>query len=195
MAVIIFEIGDWSSDGHSISAQYLVRCNRTLDKMRELHFTQNETIGDMCKEYNDPYIDLEAFFQYLELLRDKNWALQELHELTEGGLKCVTLEDAKGKWIEHPTQDDLLNVKNRLHVDDSEGMLAVWLLMLRAIDPKLKVEVLTHGMSNYEVKYKGYPYEHVGTMHFYGVDDKGRHLYTPGYGVWQGDEMEYCHGV
>lgn len=53
---IIFELGDWSKDGHNQSDKYKIKSNKPVEELRELHFKfceQHFKIGDMCREHEE----------------------------------------------------------------------------------------------------------------------------------------------
>lgn len=195
MPIIKFEVGDVSGDGHGLSAQYLVQTNRSADELRELHFGQDAFIGGLCEEFQDHYIALEKLHGFLEMHRDSEWVQQELIALTDGGLKSVTLLDKHDRWIQHPTTLDIQDMSNRLCMDDSDGMLHTWLLILRGLDPSLETSVLTHGMSKSEIQQEGYPHPVDGSMYTPSTDRVNRRISPVGYGVWRGDEDDYGYGM
>ena len=82
-----------------------------------------------------------------------------------------------------------------LVIDDPKVMLDVWLMCLNAIEPSLNLEVASEALSQYFIKYKGYPHEPEGTINYYGYDTQKRHLETPGYGVWEDHAGEFYHDV
>jgi hypothetical protein len=56
MNEIVFELGDWSDDGHGKSDKYKLKTNKTVEELRELHFKfceQYFEIGEMCSEYQE----------------------------------------------------------------------------------------------------------------------------------------------
>lgn len=53
---------------------------------------------------------------------------------------------------------------------DAYEMCQIWVDILNHIDPELKGEII--------------PEDPIPTINFYGVDQQGRHVYTPGYGLF-----------
>ena len=62
---IIFPVGDWSGDGHSCCADFLVKSDKSLEEVREVHFKENSFIGSLCEEYDDNKINIH--FLYLNI--------------------------------------------------------------------------------------------------------------------------------
>lgn len=57
---IRFPIGDWSDDGHGKCEYFFVSCNKSVQQLREIHFScpakLGFDIGDMCSEYQEPTV-------------------------------------------------------------------------------------------------------------------------------------------
>ena len=62
---IIFSIGDWSCDGHSCYAEYIVQSNKPLQELREIHFRENDFLGSLCSEYENNKVELLSFYNFL----------------------------------------------------------------------------------------------------------------------------------
>ena len=187
---IIFEIGDWSGDGHSFSAQFLVKVNKNLEDLREIHFRENEFIGSLCREYNENYIYVSALYNFITEKTSHEKAIELLEKFKNEQDTEVLIENEDE--VETMSVDE--NDCHTFHMYDAEAMLNIWLMILKVIDNSLEYEVISPSMSRYYIKYKGYPKKSDGEIHFYGHDKKDRHLKTPGYGIWTGDEdMEYNH--
>lgn len=191
MSNIIFEIGDWSSDGHSFSAQFMVKVNKSIEELREIHFQENEFIGSLAREYDEDYIYVSTLYDFI--------AERTSHEKAIEILEKFAQEQDTEVLIENDEEVEKMSVEEEdyhtFHMYSPEAMLHIWLILLKVIDDSLEYEVISEAMSRYQVKYKGYPAKPDSTMHAYGVDEKGRHLSTPGYGVW-GDsgDTEFYHG-
>lgn len=75
-----------------------------------------------------------------------------------------------------------------------ESLIEVWVFILNALNPELKLQVVSEPTSHKEKTFKFLGKGKVkrtdvsGKINFYGFDSKDRHLKTPGYGVWDGDD-------
>jgi hypothetical protein len=187
---IIFPIGDWSGDGHSCCADFLVKSEKTLDEVREVHFKENGFIGSLCEEYDDNKINIHYLYEFLIDYVSENEAKEIIEKFVETGMELN--DDNETDNIEL-TFDFEKNDSQFFTIYYPNEMLNIWLTILNIIDPTLKLEVASEAMSYYYIKYKGYPYEPVGNINFYGYDNKSRHLDTPGYGIWQDYEGEFYH--
>lgn len=171
----IFPIGDWSGDGHACVAEYMVRSEASLAQVRETHFA-NHWIGDLCSEYEDNQVDVSLFINQNESEgRDFALRLVEVHDLTVIGERGEEYHFDTIKLHEFDTMTLELN---------HDAMIDVWVWLLNNVNDTLKLEIVSPAMSQYYIKYKGYPYPVDGEIHYYGYDEQQRHLNTPGYGVW-----------
>ena len=131
---IIFELGDWSKDGHNQSDKFKIKSNKPVEELRELHFKfceQHFEIGDMCSEYQ------------------------------EYGLS----DEIEAKL-------DSLNISYKNFEEDvsAESLLIIWLNCLKYIDNTFEYYIIE---------------DDTPTMHFYGFDNKGRHVDVPGYDLYE----------
>lgn len=197
MANIIFEVGDWSGDGHAYSAQYLVEVNKSLEQLREIHFKENHFIGSLCKEYEENYIYVNTLYEFIFDKTNHEKAVELINNFikNENGEVEVHVDNDSDENIELDNISYKLEDEHTITIHYPDSMLNLWLMLLKVIDDSLQYKVLAGPMSQYYIKYKGYPVEPDGTMHFYGYDKQNRHLDTPGYGVWSSDnDTEYYHG-
>lgn len=191
MSNIIFEIGDWSSDGHSFSAQFIVKVNKSIRELREIHFQENEFIGSLAREYNENYIYVSTLYDFI--------AERTTHEKAIEILEKFVKEQDTEVLIENDEEVEKMSFEEEeyhtFHMYSPKAMLHIWLILLKVIDDSLEYEVISDAMSEHYIKYKGYPVKPDGKMHASGFDEKGRHLLTPGYGIWSDcDDMEFYHG-
>lgn len=61
--------------------------------------------------------------------------------------------------------------EKEMHTLTAEGMAHIWLFLLNLTDPSLKLQFA--------------PKEEMPTLHFYGYDEKNRHINFVGYGCFQ----------
>ena len=74
---------------------------------------------------------------------------------------------------EHNILDDeslYLLQTNKYNIEDPDELLGIWLSILIHLDPSLTLLVKTP--------------DEIPSMHFYGYDEKRRHLNNPGYGLY-----------
>lgn len=166
----IFPVGDWSGDGHAFVAEFIIKGEASLAQVRDIHFN-NDWIGELCAEYEDKYIEASIMqalpcpqlgYKFLEALADK-----------------FNLE-------KHESDNENVSDGYRLEMN-YESLIELWVFLLNQFDNSLKLEVVSPPMSKYYKKYKGLGINQSlieGSINFYGYDEKGRHLKTPGYGVW-----------
>lgn len=196
MQNIIFEVGDWSADGHGFCAEYIVEVNKDLNQLREIHFKENDFIGSICAEYDENYINVYTLYEFIAEKTSPEKAIELLKAFikNEDGNVEIYVDNDKDEYIEPEKISFKEEDNHTITLFYADSMLNIWLMLLKVIDDSLEYKVVAGPMSQYFVKYKGYPVEPNGTMHFYGYDSKNRHLKTPGYGVWDGDgDMEYCN--
>jgi hypothetical protein len=206
MHYIIFPIGDWSCDGHSCYADFLVKSTKPLQEVREVHFKENNFIGSLCKDYQDNKINVAYLYDFLVKYIPKEIAKEKIKQLIDNGVEIMDEEfevrDMEERYSNKKNdykvvlsfEEDEENPQS-LTIDDPEIMLDIWLLCLNAINPSLELEKASEAMSQYMIKYKGYPHKPEGDINFYGVDKESRHLDTPGYGVWDDHCGEFYHDV
>jgi hypothetical protein len=187
---IIFPVGDWSGDGHSCCADFLVKSEKSLQEVREVHFKENDFIGSLCKEYDDNKINIHYLYEFLVEYMCEDDAKLFITKMVDSELELNDDDETHNIQL---TFDFENNDTQHFVIYYPEEMLNVWINILNVIDPSLKLEVASEGMSQYYIKYKGYPHEPSGDINFYGYDNKNRHLETPGYGIWQDYEGEFYH--
>lgn len=138
---VIFEVGDFSHDGHGESAKVTFNTNVTLEELRELHFKAayhiGFDIGDICRDYECDTLSGEQH-----------------HKLTILGL-----------WDEEDVD----------YILDWEDVVKLWADIIIYVAEK-------ENIAGFELK-RQMP-EKIPSIHFYGYDDKGRHLHVPGYGAF-----------
>lgn len=190
MANIIFEIGDYSSDGHNYCAEFMVKMNKTVEEAREIHFVENEFFQNLCSKYLQNYVYVHELYQLLLKRMSHEEAMEFL-------IKFNNEQEAE-ILIDNDEKVDLISVVEEdyhtLSIYDPKTMLNLWLMLLKVIDSSVEYEVISVAMSKYYIKYKGYPAQCDGTMNFCGHDKEGRYLYSPGYGIWNTNaESEFCN--
>lgn len=181
---MVFPIGDWSVDGHGVCAEFMIKSNKPLQEVREVHLSQNDFIGSIAEDYGQNYVPYSYLF---DGLLEKEGAteesvqtyLAELFQTQELALYDFDEEISKYSSYTCPEEEEPTWV-----IDFPEQMIGIWIAILNWFDSDLKLEVVSEAMSQYYVKYKGYPYKSEGDIQFYGYDKQNRHLNTPGYGVW-----------
>lgn len=197
MANIIFEVGDWSGDGHSYCAEFIVEVNKKLEELREIHFKENDFIGSLCAEYDESYLTVDSLYEFISEKTSPEKAIALINDFikNENGNVEIYADFDKEEYINPDNISFKEEDEHTIFFFYPESMLNIWLMLLKVIDDSLEYKIVSEAMSKYYIKYKGYPVEPDGTMHFYGYDDKNRHLKTPGYGVWSGDgDTEFYNG-
>jgi hypothetical protein len=207
---ICFSIGDHSTDGHGCYAEFIVKSNKPVQEVREVHFLENETIGSIASEYQESTISLATIFAFIH-----KYSLQPQQTMSQI-IKKLTHHVKFQNWLDTPmfldvNKDELPativsslekyqentedNYEHEVFVNlaESSGLsvLTLWTDLLMIIDPTLELTIISEALSYNSIKHKGYPVTFSDTIHFYGIDDKNRHFSTPGYGVWRGDEYDF----
>ena len=80
---VLFELGDWSQDGHNQSSKFRVLSNKPVEATRDAHFAFKEKyfdIGEICSEYGEGTITNE---HQIEVLKDLNLWNEEFAEYIE----------------------------------------------------------------------------------------------------------------
>lgn len=207
MHLITFTIGDWSADGHEQSEDFVVASSLPVKELRELHFAATPLlgfgIGEMCEEVDTT----ELTAKQVERLR----ALGALDASTTTDTPmttrtlldiwlCVLRAVARHQGIELTLEENITTPTNTVPFD------AVEALMEQAVrDQGLSIDVSFHGQPaanplrallkalkkaardqgrTLGVTINRTQPHTIPTFHFYGVDDQGRHLDVPGYGVF-----------
>jgi hypothetical protein len=204
----IFPIGDWSGDGHAFVAEYMVKSDGTLKDVRETHFA-NAWLGEICSEYNDNKLGVFFFensfgkagvqFAFelakkhgLNILFNDDEYCDEDFTFDLLTMKLKFKDEALEK-SHHSTlkteQDNYEDFLNDLCLEmNHDALIEFWIFALNFYNSSLNLEIVSPAMSKYYIKYKGLPFPSDGEINFYGYDENKRHLNTPGYGVWSGDE-------
>ncbi len=78
MTLIRFPVGDWSGDGHEKCVYFQAESNKTVQEVREIHFSAKEKlgfdIGDICHEYEESEIREDILEALDEAGFDIQWA-------------------------------------------------------------------------------------------------------------------------
>lgn len=200
VANVIFEIGDWSSDGHSHSAQAFVKVNKSLEVLRKIHLKENDFFGSFVAKATETHASIFGIIacmgRHVHLDKAYEAAIQAI---SDANIACEMKE--ANDWVDVPIESLRAMSINELEKKgvcvnlnyDPDGVLAIWLAILRCIDPSLTTEIVLPPVSRYYLKYNGYPVPPDGAIHFYGVNSENQHLKVPGYGVMN-DMEEFFHG-
>lgn len=205
MTHIIFPIGDWSCDGHSCYADFLVKSDKPLSEVRRVHLKENDFIGSLCEDYRDNKIEVYSLYEFLIKYVSKTEAQEKIKALIDGGIE-LTDDVLELKEYSSRFQDTEVDYQVKLSfeenedcqslvIEDPKHMLDVWLICLNTIDPSLNLTQASEAMSQYFIKYKGYPAKPEGNINFYGFNEQNQHLQTPGYGIWDDHSGEFFHDV
>lgn len=119
-------IGDWSDDGHGKCEYYTARSNKTIKKVREVHFQMKNKLGydieELACEYGVSYIASEimddiiklGFHEYIKSFCKYKYSIKDYYEKEDEDYYYVT----------------------------SEGMAYLWVFLLMKTDKSLKLEIL-----------------------------------------------------
>jgi hypothetical protein len=198
---IIFPIGDWSCDGHNCYADFVVKSNKPVQEIREVQYA-NPWVGNFCQEYEEDTVA----FSFANNFQNPKTALEYLKGLVEKYHLDTNAKTSDGKWRmdEHLVAEEMLDEEEDTDFFDwpenysirmtPESVLDLWVYALNSCDPKLKLKIVSEALSQYYIKYKGYPVKKIdGEINIWGYDEQSRHLKTPGYGVWKDYEGEFHH--
>ncbi|WPS85274.1 hypothetical protein SMD22_01215 (plasmid) [Brevibacillus halotolerans] len=107
-------IGDWSQDGHSQCDYYLIQSNKSVEEVREIHFSVPDKTGvnieEICSDYEESSVDSETMEKIIELGFYRN-------------LKQDSYEEGKETNF------------------SSEDMCKLWIFLLMKADPTLQLEI------------------------------------------------------
>lgn len=186
MSNIVFEIGDYSCDGHNFYATFLVKSNKTDKELQAIHMKENEFIGSLCAEYEEDYIYINELYQFLIKYLSHDKAMEFLHTFEK--------EEDTEVLIENEDEVEKMSIEEEdyhtFHMYDPAAMLGMWLRLLKVIDNTFEYEVISEAMSSYYIRYKGYPAEPDGEM----ISRRPSGMKIPGCGVWDGSsDMEFYH--
>ena len=164
-------IGDWSADGHGNKKEYKVSSDKSVEEVREDHFGIETTLGFKIDSIVNKY-EVEAIKpeQMLELLRIEGFKENFSVSLASGGY-----DENKINWLipflkEDPDTEDMYEDEFEFH--PTPKLLAeIWIYLINKVDPDLNLKLIQE--------------ENIPSLHFYGVDEKGRHINQVGYGLFQ----------
>jgi hypothetical protein len=209
MTHIIFPIGDWSCDGHSCYADFLVKSDKPLSEVRQTHLKENDFIGSLCEDYRDNKIEVYTLYEFLIKYIPKTEAQEKIKYLIANGIEltddvlevqetaCRLKNTEMDYQVDYQVQLSFEDDENcqALVIEEPKHMLDVWLMCLNTIEPSLNLVPISEAMSQYFIKYKGYPTKPEGNINFYGFNEQNQHLQTPGYGIWDDHSGEFFHDV
>ena len=112
MYMINFPIGDWSHDGHKQCDWYLVKSNKPVEEVREVHFKMRNVLGFTIHDFATSYEDNEF----------PKKIIQKLEHFSLDPRKYISDEDEE-KYTIGPNE-----------------MLTLWIDLLMLIDPNLILE-------------------------------------------------------
>lgn len=213
MEKIIFPIGDWSFDGHAFLANFIVGSTFNLEKVRDIHFLENDFLGSLCSEFNQDELDLKVIYKFIQKYSDNAdydfiRILKALNdEVQYKDYLCQDVPDQQDDaFIEKIAVFTKENINNEdpdylldMTISSGKAMLIVWLEFLMLIEKKqpnhnpdmpLSFEIMSEPLSYYDKTPDDLP-----SIHFYGVNAHNKQLKTPGYGVWTCDEMDFFYPV
>ncbi|HLP27578.1 MAG TPA: hypothetical protein VK147_02985 [Candidatus Didemnitutus sp.] len=120
-----FPIGDWSGDGHGHVEWYTILTNKTIEELREIHFSCPELlgieIGDICRPYGEHAFSREISFKLAEL------GVFEKANIDGASAGTEFLEDGQfypNNW------------------DGPRTMFLIWLAILKTADPTFGYEIV-----------------------------------------------------
>ncbi len=208
MNYFLFPIGDWSCDGHSCYADFIVKSEKPLEDVRKAHLKENFFIGSLCSEYQDNRIEIFNLYNFLIQYISEDAAKNKIKHLIDSGIELIDEEfefrKMESRYSKTAKQNDYKVVLSfdedeenpkYIVVSEPEQMLEIWLLCLNVIDTNLNLEAASEALSQYSIKYKGYPHKPTGSINFYGFNEENIHLNTPGYGIWDDHCGEFYHDV
>lgn len=182
----LFEIGDYSCDGHNFFATFLVKSNKTAQELQNVHMKENEFIGSLCSEYEQDYIYIYELYKFLLSYMTPEKALEFLNAFAKEADTEVLIENEDE--VEQMSVEE--EEYHTFHMYSPTAMLEMWLRLLKVVDNSVEYEIISEPMSSYMIKYKGYPEKPDGEM----IPRQYSGMKVPGYGVWDGDgDMEFCH--
>jgi len=118
--LIRFPVGDWSDDGHGKCHYFIVRSNKPVQELRELHFSCKEKlgfdIGDICRDYEDSELSLDIFDKLQAAGFDIEW---------------------EGEQPEYAKYFDSINAR----IMHTEEVFNLWTDILKFLDPDLNLEL------------------------------------------------------
>lgn len=150
-------IGDWSDDGHGQCDYYKVESDVPVEGVREAHFLIKEKtaidIGNICSEYEKPYLMFEDVCKLLDLGFDK-----------------TLISDFNEKRFEKAKEEDEPDFYDgNTNGVDSETVAHIWTFLLNKVNPNMNLKIVP---------------DKEEMLVFYGFDEKGRHIDSPGYGCF-----------
>lgn len=151
-------IGDWSEDGHGKCDYFRVQSDLPLEEVRETHFNILEKTGIDLSKLCANYEDSKIPFETIQ-------KLIELGFNTDGILDEALYNKAKN------SEDSDVYDENSDGVY-SEDIASIWIFLLNKTNENLNLKMIDD--------------EKEKMLVFYGFDEKGRHIKSPGYGVFYG---------
>lgn len=143
--------------------------------MHDIKFTLGDYSRDGHGQFDDYIVESN---KPVEHLRELHFSCIETLGFDIGDM-CRDYEDNQldesifDILREHNILDDeslYLLQTNEYNIEDPDELLGIWLSVLIHLDPSLTLLVKTP--------------DEIPSMHFYGYDEKRRHLNNPGYGLY-----------
>ena len=150
-------IGDWSNDGHGNCEYYNVTSDLPLKEVREAHFKIGEVTGIDISKICSKHNDDVVEYDVMKRLLELGFDGKKLSEDLEG------LVSPEGMIVE--MNEDDYNDNSPFTPDDIAN---IWVFLLNEANEDLNLELI----------------DDVESIVFYGFDEKGRHIESPGYGVF-----------
>lgn len=184
---ILFDIGDYSCDGHNYYATFMVKSNKTDEELQKIHLKENDFIGSLCEDYEENYIYIYELYNFLIQYLSPEKAMNFLNDFTkETDTKILVDNDFDDEVTEMSIEEEDYH---SIHMNNAKSMLDMWLRLLKVIDNTFEYEIISEAMSSYYIKYKGYPVEPSGKM----IPRNYNGMKIPGYGVWKSDDDSEFH--
>lgn len=193
---MLFPVGDYSCDGHNCYAKYVVQSEQPVESIVAAHKREEAFLGSLCSEYENNKIDVYGLYVFLLKYLDETQSVSFLQSLVDGGIELIDDDEEFERLFnkKHTPKEISLSViedednMQYLIIDNTDQMLEVWLKLLNTINPDLGITRASEALSEYSIKYKGYPHTIDGKITDFVRD-------TPGYGVWidyQGEFHNDC---
>ncbi len=207
MEKIQFTVGDWSGDGHNEKKDFFVLSSVPVQDLRELHYLAKSVvgfeIGSICGDYDEHDLD--------KGIREHLTEIGVLSEHDKDMTEMMQPEDVMEIWVRvlrYIAEDKGIPLTLTRILPGTPSALpidALRTLMKRATKDGLKAEITVNGEvpadpadalfsalsdaaraqgGSLGVLVTGPNVAKIPTMHFYGFDEKNRHLDTPGYGAF-----------
>lgn len=132
MTLIRFPVGDWSGDGHDKCDYFQAKSNKTVQEVREIHFSAKETlgfdIGDICSDYEESEVREDLLEELVKAGFDIQWE--------DGSETAKYFEEADGRCM------------------TAEGVFNLWIDILMFLDSELKLEPVADNFE--DITFYGY---------------------------------------